>query len=267
MQILPVALATAKEKYSNFFVFLVNVYLKSSTLRFAVVDQDIEFNGISYTAFPVQIGAIKSVVDNKRNSVDITISDCTDAFKIALLSGEDFRGRTMEILRISYPESLTDNSAYEVTFRGQIDSPKIDDGESKFTCVIKEPLSNYDCGRTLMLSCNARFADIDDCGATKNTASGIVQSGSTATIVNLQSSYSDDYWKYGHITINGQTIQIQSSSGTQVVTEYPFYIIPTGAYVLESGCSKTFYWCGSRYSNKMNFSGAPATPFELQIKT
>ena len=143
MQILPTVLQEAKESYTTFFVHLISLYTPSSTLRFAVCDKDITFGGNEYIAFPVKIGVIKATTDSKRDNVDITISDVTNAFKVALLSGEDFRGSVLEIVKISYPESLSDPNAYSLEFRGEIDNPKIDDGKSEFVCTAKDIMSNY----------------------------------------------------------------------------------------------------------------------------
>jgi hypothetical protein len=267
MQILPTVLAAAKESYNTFFVHLVTLYLRGTTLRFAVCDQYITFGGYEYIAFPVKIGAIKNTTDSKRDNVSVTVSDVTNAFKIALLSGSDFRGCILEIAKISYPESLSDPTAYNIEFYGEIDSPKVDDGKSEFTCVVKDPMSNYQCGRTLMLSCSAVFADADTCGATKNTATGTVQAGSTQTVIALEGNYADDHWKYGIITIGGQSVAVKESTATTIVTEYPFYSMPTGIYTLESGCSKNKAWCKSRYNNVASYGGFPAIPWELVVKS
>lgn len=267
MLILPTVLQENKEKYSVFFVHLVSLYLKGSTLRFAVCDQPITFGGIEFIPFPVKIGVIKATTDSKRDNVSIEISDCTNEFKVALLSGEDFRGSTLEIVKISYPESLDDPTAYSIEFLGEIDSPKVDDATSTFTCTAKDVMSNYSIGRTLMLSCSAIFGDPEECGAVVDTATGSVQTGSTQTTIVLSSSYPINHWKYGMATVNGQTVGIIESSGNTVTTEYPFYTVPTGTYAVVSGCSKAFAFCGERYGNKMNCSAAPAIPFEIAVRT
>jgi hypothetical protein len=266
MQILPVALAANKEKYSTFFIHLVSLYLQNTTLRFAVVDQDITFGGVVFTAFPVRIGAIKNTIDTKRDSINITLSDVTNAFKIALLRGEDFRGCRMEIIRISYPESLTDDTQYQGVFVGELDSPKLDDSKSEFSCVARDIVSNYETGRTLMYPCNNQFGD-EDCGIVKETVVGAVQPGSTANTVVLQSSYADNHWAYGFITANGQSLAIIASAGNTVTPEYPFYTTPAGKYTLTSGCNMGFDFCKSRYNNRKNYSGAPAIPWENIVKT
>lgn len=267
MLILPSILSDNKEKYSTFFIHLVSLYLKESTLRFAVCDKDIVFGGTEFIAFPVKIGVIKSTTDSKRDNVDITISDVSSAFKIYLLSGSDFRGSTLEITKISYPESLADPTQYSTEFVGEIDSPKIIDSSSTFTCTAKDVMSNYSIGRTLALSCSAIFGDPEECGAVVDTTTGTVQSGSTTTTVKLQSTHAVNHWKYGMLGVNGQTLSVIASTGDTVTTEIPFYVVPTGAYVVTSGCSKNFAFCGSRYSNKASFSGTPAIPFELSVRS
>jgi len=259
------------DEESIMFIPLVTIYLPTTTLRFSLCDIDITFDNNTYTAFPVEIGVIKNTVDNKRDNVDITISDVTDAFKIYLLSGSDFRGQTLEIGRIIYPDSLSDSSLYEVVFSGQMDEPSLDDGKSEFSVAVRDPMSNYTCGRTLMLPCNAVFGDADDCGATKATATGTVVAVE-GTIIHIERDITDEpwtenYWKHGYITINGQSIGIIESAGSTVKTEVPFFIEPTGTYTVVQGCNKTFKFCGDQYNNQKNFSGCPGIPWELVVRT
>lgn len=267
MIVLPTVLATAKESYETFFVHLVTLHLKASTLRFAVCDETITFADYEYIAFPVKIGAIKSTTDSKRDTVSITISDVTNAFKVALLSGDDFRGSILEISKISYPESLSNSSAVSMEFYGEIDTPKVDDGKSEFTCVCRDVISNYQCGRSLMLSCNAVFGDAEDCGAIKDTATGTVQPSSTPTVIVIEGTHAVDHWKYGFITIGSQSIAVVGNTANTVITEVPFYIAPSGTYTITSGCSKAKSWCKSRYNNMANHSGFPGIPFELSVKS
>jgi uncharacterized phage protein (TIGR02218 family) len=265
MQVLPIVFQEKKESYENFFITLMEIYLKTTTLRFAICDIDVEFDGNTYISFPVQIDAIKETVDSKRDSTTITLSDVTDDFKNYVLSGYDFRSSIVNIFEIHYPESLSDNTALNIMFYGEIDAPSMDDAKSTFKASVKDRMPNYTTGRTLMLSCNADFADPDECGATKVTHSGVVQSGSTQTHINIDISKPNGFWRYGILTIGGQSIKIKDSVGTQIITEYPFYVMPTGAYTVEQGCSKTFTWCKNQFNNGMNYSGAPSIPFELKV--
>lgn len=266
MQILPVKLMEAKEKYETFFVHLVTLQLRSSTLHFAVCDQDINFAGINFIAFPVSIGAIKSTVDSKMDNVDITISDCTNAFKVALLKGEDFRGCVMDVTRVSYPESLTDTTLFQLVFRGELDSPSLDDGKSEFKCTARQLMSNYETGRTLMFGCNNQFGD-EDCGVTKETVTGTIQAWHFLNKIQVEQTYPDNHWRHGYITINGQSIAIIDSEYTTVTTEFPFAAMYSGAYTLTSGCNMGWDYCKSRYNNRKNYSGCPAIPWENSIKT
>lgn len=269
MQILPVKFQENKEKYSTFFIPLITIELKTATLRYAVCDQDITFDGNYYTAFPVEIGVVKSSVDSKRDNTELSLSNVDDAFGLYLFSGGDPRGSIVSIVDISYPESITDPTEFRYRFVGELDSPSLDDSKSIFKCTVKSRMPNYQTGRTLMLSCNNEFADQVFCMASKDLTTGSVQSGSTQSIINTGVTKADNYWKNGHITINGEKQKIKSSSGTQVITEYPFlFNLDVGdSLTLERHCDKSFATCKDIFTQGQNFSGFPSIPFELVVKT
>ena len=138
MKILPVSIEKAKEQASSFFVELYNVYLKTGTIRICNCDTVINFNGYNYYPVPIERGNIKSTVDAKIDNMDLNISDADNEKVSALLEGFDFRGRRVEIFRIQYPESLTDNNIVIPVFWGYLDAPA---SNGEFTCTVKANFS------------------------------------------------------------------------------------------------------------------------------
>ena len=81
----------------------------------------------------------------------------------------------------------------------------------------------------------------------------------------MPTSYSNDYWKDGVISVKGESRLILSSSGNKVTIAYSFLQddIQEGTQAtLIRGCDKTKETCKNRFNNLRNFSGFPAIPFE-----
>ena len=253
---------TEKDKDSPFFIPLITMYLKTTTLRFAVVDEDISFNGYGYESLPIQIGAVKSTVDSQTDNVELTLSDVTDAFKSAVLNYYDFRGSRIEIIEIAWPS----DGSFRDIIAGEMDNIVVDDGKSIFKATVKSGILQVQTGRTTMLSCNASFGDPEDCCITKTVVTGVIQSDSTQTKIILDTVKPDGFWRYGILTIGSQSVIVDDNVGATITVHFPFYKIPIGNYRIENGCCKTFDFCGKQYGNKRNFSGFPGIPDELVIK-
>lgn len=266
MQILPVSLAAEKEKDAPFLITLLRVLVQPQPLYLAIADQDIFFDGQHYTAFPVEIGAKKTGVDSKIDNVELTISNAGDEFSSALFQSFDFRGKQIQLLEIAYPASIT-TGEYRYVFVGDMDSPSLDCGKGVFKVTCRAGIPTIPTGRTTMLSCNAVFADPDDCGIAKELTRGIIQSGSNSHTIVIQQIKSDDYWKDGHITVGFETRKIKSSSGNSVKVEYPFLIPVEGQYEISRGCDKSQSTCTKRFNNGANFSGFVAIPWEMTIRS
>lgn len=271
MLLLPTKMALAKERSSVFFITLYCFHLINETLYFAACDEDIPWyvpqttTPVIYKAMPIQIETVKSSVDCKVDNVSLSVSNIDDVFTGALFQGYEFRGRTVEVFQISYPESLGEPSEFRPMFCGKIDDPELDEKEKTFKVTLKSNFPNTQPGRTFMLSCNAiEFGDEETCGANKVTLTGAVQTGSDQNNVYIQQTMANDYWQHGMITIAFETRKIISNTGNYVEVEYPFSFTPTGTYSIETGCSKSKQNC-IKWGNLHNYSGFLNIPFQYTV--
>lgn len=268
-RLLPVSIQQAKEQAQNFFIELYTIQLKTGELRIAACDQDITFNGKQYLALPIERGAIKRGVDNKIDTCEIRIGNVDQSMTLALFQGFDFRGCKCYIHRILYPDSLQDASLIVPVFSGILDSPYLNNKEFKVTILAQVP--NQQCpNRKCQLTCNAKFADPEECGVVK-----VIRTGTANPDLSTKNHIYDtarlgepeNYWKDGIITIGYESRRIKQSKDGYIYLEYPFILQPTGSYIIEQGCDKTFKTCKERYNNGRNFSGFLAVPFEYIVKS
>lgn len=272
MKILPVKLAEAKEKLSTFMIELYVFRLLTGSLYIAACDEDIQWyipgttTPVTYSAIPIEREDINTSVDGTIDSTSIKVFNVDDAFTIALFSGLDFTNKIVDIITVTYPESLEDSDAFTHDFRGYMDAPELDRAQGTFTVNLKSPMPDGIPGRTFMLSCNAEFGDPEECGANLDAQWGTVGAGSTVHRIYLAQSKDDGYWKDGEIAIGNESRNIEDSIGNIVYLRYPFYYAPTGNYYVTRGCDKTVPSCKLR-NNLRNNSGFPGIPFELTIKS
>lgn len=272
MIILPQELANYKDGDSTFYVELYVFHLVFGDMYIAALDADVDFyipgttTPVKYLSCPIKREEIKSTVDCKTDGTTISVENIDDRFTAALFSGYEFTHKVVEIIQIKYPESLNDPSAFMTVFKGYLDAPKLDRGKATFEAQVKSFAPDCQPGRTMMLSCNAEFGDPEDCGASKDTQTGTIQSGSNVHAIYIQQTKPDGYWRNGIITIGYESKMIEDSVGNKIVLRYPFYFVPQGIYTVERGCDKTNSTCKA-YVNNSNYSGFPSIPFELQIKS
>lgn len=274
---LPAKLAEIKETLmdNDEAVVLVDLYalhLGANKYYFAACDTNIEFyepgtnTPVTYYAQPIQRGKVRSTVDSKLDNVDIKISNVNDLFTSAIFNGTDLRGQTCEIIQIAYPSSIGNPDEFRYIFVGDIDAPNLNEGDKVFECQIIARLPNTECGRCLMLQCNAEFGDEKQCGAKKHTARGIMPLQiSKNTIKIAERKEADEFWNDGLLVVNGETRRIIRYTTGEITVEYPFWEYPVGEYTIEQGCDKSHKTCINRFNNAINFGGFPSVPFELSI--
>lgn len=258
---LPVRIQEEKEKNETFFIELYVLKLRTGISYIAAADEDIIFNDNTYVAIPFERGEITKSVDQVTNQCDIKIGDVDDTKLSYLMNGFDFRGCEVAIVRIKYPDSLSDPNICLPVFYGYIDSPAYEEGT--FGCVIKNYLPNTQAPqREYRGSCNSKFGDELCCmslaGETKKVA------GYEGNVIHLDGSWPEDYWKDGVITCNGESRIITKSSGADVTVNYRFlqWSLESQDASLIRGCDKNQLTCKKRYNNLIHFSGFPAIPFE-----
>jgi len=272
---LPTALSDMKDSSSVFFVDLYRLVLPTGTNYYAACDKEINWyipdttTAVTYEAIPIERGSFKQSTSSKIDNLDIKISDVTETFATALLQSYDFTGYDVDIFQIAYPDSLTDSSSYKYVFHGYIDAPVLDYSTSTFTATLKVKTNTQYAGRTCMLSCGAWFGDDVECGAEQVTQEGTVGSGSTQYIIYDSSlTQAASYWKNGTVTYGFETKRILSSAVGSITVEYPFYTTPTegDSYSCETGCDGSTTDC-DRHSNRKNYNGMLAIPWQYSVKT
>lgn len=263
MIILPQKMSEMKDSDATFFIELYIVNLKTGTIYLAATDTDITFAGQTYMAIPFQRETIDRSMDNVIDSCEISLGD-GDYDKLAYLSnGFDFRGADVTIFKISYPDSLEDDTIKSISFMGYINSCSYSDGVFSFS--LNTRLPNIEVpNRTCQLCCNSEFGD-SECGISLEETNVELATGSTSSNILLPSTYETNYWKDGVIFIKGESRLILSNEGNKIVVNYSFLqsdIKGGMEATLIRGCDKTKETCQNRFNNMKNFSGFPAIPFE-----
>jgi uncharacterized phage protein (TIGR02218 family) len=261
--ILPQKMSEMKDSDATFFIELYIVKLKTGTIYLAATDTDITFAGQTYMAIPFQRETIDRSMDNVIDSCEISLGD-GDYDKLAYLSnGFDFRGADVTIFKISYPDSLEDDTIKSISFMGYINSCSYSDGVFSFS--LNTRLPNIEVpNRSCQLCCNSEFGDAE-CGISLEETNVELANGSTNSNILLSSTYETNYWKDGVIFIKGESRLILSNEGNKIVVNYSFLqsdIKGGMEATLIRGCDKTKESCRDRFDNMKNFSGFPAIPFE-----
>lgn len=263
MIILPQKMSEMKDSDATFFIELYIVNLKTGTIYLAATDTDITFAGQTYMAIPFQRETIDRSMDNVIDSCEISLGD-GDYDKLAYLSnGFDFRGADVTIFKISYPDSLEDDTIKSISFMGYVNSCSYSDGVFSFS--LNTRLPNIEVpNRTCQLCCNSEFGD-SECGISLEETNVELATGSTSSNILLPSTYETNYWKDGVIFIKGESRLILSNEGNKIVVNYSFLqsdIKGGMEATLIRGCDKTKETCQNRFNNMKNFSGFPTIPFE-----
>ena len=267
MRILPVNMEAAKESGNPFFIELYVIHLKTGDIRICNCDTVIHFAGYDYYPVPIERGSVKTSVDSKIDNMDLKISDADNSKVAALMEGFDFRGRTVELFRIQYPESLEDETLVLPVFIGYLDAPQYSNGE--FTCSVICSFPKTKCPfRITQYFCNNTFGD-DLCKMDKAVFTSTVDTNSsTPDNIKLMDVIGEaDKYKMGLITIGYETRMIKSNSvDGYVTTYYPFQGDLTGTVTLTRNCDKTPESC-RRYNNLQNYGGFLAIPKEFRVNT
>lgn len=263
MIILPQKMSEMKDSDTTFFIELYVINLKTGTIYLAATDTDITFAGQTYMAIPFQRETIDRSMDNVIDSCEITLGD-GDYDKLAYLSnGFEFRGADVTIFKISYPDSLEDDTIKSISFMGYINSCSYSNGAFSFS--LNTRLPNIEVpNRTCQLCCNSEFGD-EECGIPLEETKTKLAIGSTNSDIILANKYDKNYWKDGVIFIKGESRLISSNEGNKIVINYSFLQddVKEGTEItLIRGCDKTKETCKNRFNNMKNFSGFPSIPFE-----
>lgn len=260
MIILPVKMQEMKDSGTTFFIELYIISLPTGTIYIAAADEDVVFNGVRYLAVPFQRQEVVRSMDNVTDSCNITLGDVGWGLLAYVTNGWDFRGGVCTIVRIQYPDSLTDPSLVEWVFTGRIDEPSFAD--NTFSCKLTQVFPEVECpNRSSRLACNSEFGD-EECQMSLGTQNvritGVENDG---TVIILEKSFTDKFWQNGVILCGGEARNISVSSGNKVTINVNFLQEPIIGKMaqLSRGCNKTVDDC-RRFNNLRNYSGFPAIP-------
>lgn len=257
---LPVCMEEMKNSAQTFFIELYAIELRTGTVYLAAADEDIIFNGQKYIAVPIQRESVTRSMDNITDSCNLSIGDVDYGLLAFVCNGFDFRGSMATIIRIQYPESLSDPSIFEWVYAGSIDEPSFADGT--FSCKLQTVFPQIDCpNRSYQLACNSDFGD-EECGYTPKVATVTITAvdGNKLTI---SSSFSSGYWKNGVVSIEGENRIIEQNNENILTLNVNFLqenIVGKSAS-LRQGCDKSKDRC-KYYGNLIHYGGFPAIPFE-----
>lgn len=259
MIVLPVKMQQMKDSGKTFFIELYVITLPTGTIYIAAADEDIVFNGRKYLAVPFQRQEIVRSMDNITDSCTITLGDVGWGLLAYVTNGWDFRGGGCTIVRIQYPDSLTNPSIVEWVFSGRIDEPSFAD--NTFSCKLTQVFPEVQCpNRTSQLACNSEFGD-DECRMSLSAENVRITGVENGNVIVLAKSFPNKYWQNGVISCGGEARNISVSSGNKVTINVNFMQNPIVGKTAElrRGCNKTVDDC-KRFNNLKNYSGFPAIP-------
>ena len=256
----PVKMKEARNSTAPFFVELYVLELRTGVTYIAACDEDIEYDGDIYIAVPFSRDDIVRSADNLFDETSIRLGDVDDTKLAYILSGFDFRGCRVGIMRIQYPDSLKDPRIVLPVFVGYLDSPSY--GDNVFSCRLKSMFPMIKAPRrAYQIQCNSNFGDVN-CGLNLSQKESVVKAVSGNKIY-LQDSYAADFFRYGIAAIKGETRNVLASGGNCITVGMNFMQdnIVGKKIRLERGCDKTKECCRAM-GNLKHFSGFPAIPFE-----
>lgn len=264
MSYIPVKMAEAKETNAPFFVEVYVLKLRTGTSYIAAADEDITIGDTVWTAIPFSRDDITRGTDNLMDETTIKIGDVDSTRLAYVMSGFDFRGCTVEIYKIQYPETLSDHSLFLPVFRGYLDAPTYSNGV--FSCRVKSFFPTVEVPqREFQTQCNSAFGD-ENCGMDygEMKAEIVAVDGNTLTV---NGTFPKEHWAHGMAIVNGESRNIKSSDGDTVTVGINFLQKQmVGQFVrLERGCDKTKECC-AKLKNLSHFSGFPAIPFEVNYR-
>ena len=230
--------------------------------------------------------------EKKEDSMDMEIQtvsaglDNVDRGMSSYIASKDFRDRRI-VIRAVFRNLISDSSNAWKVFDGFIDKPNI--SEKDFTIELVPRLGrgtlNSKVGVKQQLPCRLSFAG-SKCAFGKDPAvlkdektSQIVDSGTTAYIVDGARVEPDDWWNFGFITFANNTLTVALRGVTRTINDFSqvenkihFKVaLPcapqTGdTYKIERGCDLTLESCQNKFNNEINYGGIHTLPATMVRK-
>jgi len=292
-----------KDKLYNRPIELYRVFLDQETLYFADYSQDIDFfdeqgNPVTYISFPIKRESINTEVDNKVDSVSVSIANANKEIS-SYIAHTEFQGRKMQIIKVFLDANgtvinagiasrggfeqlvesiemagLNDPANENIIFEGYMDAPSVNqDAMSVNVVSTLDTLDKELPARNYTIHCGWKFGDASTCGISVPSKTGTIDSiSSDYMTINISAiTEANNYWKYGNVTIGNENRRISESGTGYLKVEYPFSnsVTDGDGYTLKAGCDKSFdsgHGC-TFWSNTDYYGGFLSIPALKDIRT
>lgn len=249
--------------------------IDGTVLRYADYDIDVNYNGNLYTSSGTlfQRDKVRTVIGVEVDTMSLSLfPKATDLVAgigwVQAAAKGILDGAVLKLQRVfmSSPSVIVGGF---VNFSGRIADITLT--RSEIQMVIKSDLEllNINMPRNLyQAGCQHTLYDTD-CGANRASfsASGVVASGSTATMLLCGLIQVSGYFNLGYITFTtgamaGTKRSVKSYDKGQVLLLNPLPLTPSlgDTFSIYSGCDKTQATCSGKFNNLANFRGFPFIP-------
>lgn len=259
-----------KDSNINKPIELYQVYLDEETLYLARHHDAIDFfdeagNPTTYHGAAISRGDIKTNVDTKVNTCDVTIGNVNKEMS-AYIAATEFRKRRLVIWKV-FQDALSSVDDAIKMFDGVMDEPRI--AEHGLSITVTDRLNVFQKKvptRLYQLQCPWLFGE-EGCFKTVPTSTALTIdsiSSDGLTVNSAEITEDAGYWSFGSFTSGSIDRVIDSSATGSVTLDYPLPAsIEAGAsFDLKAGCDKTYngghgctYW-----SNTDQYGGFRSLP-------
>lgn len=231
-------------------------------LRYTSADRDITIAGITYTAAPISRSAITDTTDIAKATLTLSCAPHFDVSELFSVAPPD------DVVGLVVTRFQKDDPDVEMHpfWLGRVVNCAWPTGQSTLRCesvytALKQP------GLRRPYSKNCPYVVYGaDCQANILTfQQSIVITNQVGNVINAATlgSHPDGWWAGGRAyweSSPGFFVKrgVKNHVGTQVELTHPMAGIPGGATVVFApGCDHSFFTCGGKFSNAINYGGAP----------
>ena len=277
MRALAGVITTAKDATQNSVLYLLEIEVIGTTLRYVLRDTDLVWGG-GDTYYSRGFGFASGPHGTKLEYGETTVAvDNVDGALSAIMAANDMRDRALRVKMIFVDAAgvpIGTTSDYIDIIDGVVEYGIVNMQEaaltvrSRLTALEKQaPVRNFGA------SCPWVFGSAECTFVIASTAltAQTADAGCTASIINdAARTEAADYWKDGIIEFtsgacDGEKGRIFSSATGVITLEHSLSAAPGAgdAYSIEQGCDKQYSTCGTRFANQGDFGGFVSLPREI----
>ena len=238
--------------------------LPGVTYRLTDFDEDVTFDGVTYTAAPVARGPVPLVPLGKIRDVTVSL-DLNSALARALRTN----GIPPREIVVTIRAIHIGDTGSRFVWRGFVALASTDEQYTRLTvpnrvdealdCMIPAVAAQRDCPHMLYDA---------GCGVDASTGGFILTPtvssvDGTELVISSISSKPDQWARYGKVVraSDGEERSILAQVGTTLTLDVPFRELEVGDVLsVYAGCDHTIEACASKFSNVLNFGGDPEMP-------